>query len=267
MQGPAGPQGAADPPGLQGPAGPQGTAGSAGLQGSSGPQGTAGPPGLQGAAGPQGTAGPAGLQGAAGPQGAAGLPGLQGPAGPQGISGAQGIAGPAGPQGPPGEPGPQGQQGPPGSSSDCCVPPMQYILSQLEGVQVTLGTTSNPPGNFSNSIIVSVSDSLVTVRRDTRLFVIPISEVVAVAAPQVEDVALLEPPSPSSDCIEAPLREFLDANIGTAVDITTVGFGLFANIQNAVVSRTGEGIVILDVTQAIDFAAVSLCKITSLLSC
>ncbi|WP_019423471.1 collagen-like protein [Paenibacillus sp. OSY-SE] len=241
--------------GIPGPAGP------------AGPPGPAGPLGWQCEQGPQGPMGTIGPQGISGVQGITGLQGPAGPSGQQGEQGPQGDMGPQGPSGQQGEQGPQGQQGLPGSSSDCCIPPMQYVLSQLEGVQVTLGTTSNPPGNFINSTIVSVSNSLVTVQRDTRMFVIPISEVVGVASPQVADVALLEPPSPPSDCIEAPLREFLDANIDRAVDMTTVGFGLFANIQNAIVSRTGEGIVILDVTKAVDFAAVSLCKITSLLSC
>ncbi|WP_268966435.1 hypothetical protein [Paenibacillus cymbidii] len=215
----------------------------------------------------QGAAGPQGPQGLTGPQGQTGIQGPAGPQGPQGLTGSQG---PVGPQGPQGLQGPQGPAGPPASSEcDCCVNPMQNVLSQLVNVPgVTLGTTSNPPGTFVNSTINSVSNFLVTITQGANVSVVPICEVIGVAAPQVQNVTLLQPPmTPRTGdcaCCEAPLREFLNQNIGSTTDVTTAGFGFFNNIQNATIVRTGEGIVILDVTPAVDFAAISICKITSL---
>ena len=222
-----------------------------------GPQGPPGPPGIPG---------PMGAKGVPGPQGLSGPPGAQGEPGP---AGPQGEAGPAGPQGPQGVAGPQGPAGPPADSKcECCVTPMQHVLSQLVGETVTIGVTSDPPGTLTNVTITSVSNFLVTVEQGANTFVIPICEVVGVAAPEVEDVTLLPaPPLPRTGdcaCCEAPVRAFLDANLGSTTDVTTVGFGLFNNIEDAEIVRTGEGIVILDVTPAVGFAAVSICYITSL---
>jgi hypothetical protein len=86
---------------------------------------------------------------------------------------------------------------------------------------------------------------------DTSVYVVPICEVVGVAAVLVETVLLLPPPTDprvgECACSEAPSGEFLASNVGASVTITTSGFGIFSNPLNAIIERIGEGIVILNI--------------------
>jgi hypothetical protein len=145
---------------------------------------------------------------------------------------------------------------------------MQNVLQQLVTIPgVTLGVASDPPGVFISSTIQAVNNYLVTIQTGADVYVVPICEVVGVAAPQVENVLLLPPPVEERvgecACCEAPLREFLAANVGATVNVTTLGFGVFSSPTNATIKRTGEGIVILDMGGVTGFAAISVCDITS----
>jgi hypothetical protein len=142
---------------------------------------------------------------------------------------------------------------------------MRYVLEQLIGETVTLSTTVNPGGEYNNATINSVSTGLLNITVANDDITVSICHIAGVAAPEVRNVELLQPPlTPRTGdcaCCETPWRVFFDSIIGYSVDVVSEGIGSLDFIQNAEVLSTGEGIVILDITSADDVAALSLCKI------
>ncbi|MEH7450636.1 exosporium leader peptide-containing protein [Bacillus toyonensis] len=180
---------------------------------------------------------------------------------------------PTGPTGPTGGTGPTGDTGPTGATEgclcDCCVLPMQSVLQQLIGETVILGTiadTPNTPPLFFLFTITSVNDFLVTVTDGTTTFVVNISDVTGVGfLPPGPPITLLPPTDVGCECEcrERPIRQLLDAFIGSTVSLLASNGSIAADFN---VEQTGLGIVLgtlpINPTTTVRFA-ISTCKITA----
>ena len=148
------------------------------------------------------------------------------------------------------------------SICDCCVEPMQYVLEQLIGRVVRIGTTDTSSGTYPSATILAVNDYIVTIRQGANTIALPICLVVGVQNAQVRNVLLLPPPLSSEgkcDCCERPLRDFFNGI--TTADVDALG-PAFNNLTNTQILETGEGIVKLQDNNA--FIALSLCKVASI---
>ncbi|ASF38921.1 hypothetical protein CEH05_07260 [Halobacillus halophilus] len=144
---------------------------------------------------------------------------------------------------------------------DCCVDPMQYVLEQLIGRVVRIGTTDTSSGTYPSATILDVNDYIITIRQGANTIALPICLVVGVQNAQVQNVLLLPPPLSNEgecDCCERPLRELFDGI--TTADVDALGQA-FNNLSNTQILETGEGIVKLRDNNA--FIALSLCKVAS----
>lgn len=148
------------------------------------------------------------------------------------------------------------------SFCDCCAEPMQYVLEQLIGQVVRIGTIDTSSGTYPSATILAVDDFIVTIRKGANTIALPICLVVGVQNSQVQSVLLLPPPLSSEgdcDCCERPLREFFNGI--TTADVDALG-STFNNLTNTQILETGEGIVKLRNNNA--FIALSLCKVSSI---
>ncbi|PGP31746.1 bclA protein, partial [Bacillus cereus] len=166
-----------------------------------------------------------------------------------------------------------GSTGPTGATEgclcDCCVFPMQNVLQQLIGQTVILGTiadTPNTPPLFFLFTITSVNDFLVTVTDGTATFVVNISDVTGVGfLPPGPPITLLPPVDVGCECEcrERPIRQLLDAFIGSTVSLLASNGSIAADFN---VEQTGLGIVLgtlpINPTTTVRFA-ISTCKITA----
>jgi hypothetical protein len=153
------------------------------------------------------------------------------------------------------------------SLCDCCVSPLQFVLQQLVGQTVILGTIADAPNAqplFFLFTIVEVNDFLVTVTDGVTTYVVNISDVTGVGfLPPGPTINLLPPVNSGCecDCRERPIRQLLNTLIGSTV-ILLSSTGSTTNFN---VEQTGLGIVLgtLPINSDIFRFAVSTCKITA----
>ncbi|WP_198530551.1 hypothetical protein [Bacillus sp. LL01] len=141
---------------------------------------------------------------------------------------------------------------------------MQYVLEQLIGRVVRIGTTDSSSGTYPSATILSVNDYIVIIRQGANTIALPICLVVGVQNTQVQNIALLPPPLPGDgecSCCERPVREFFN-EIMTA-DVDALG-PAFNNLSNMEILETGLGIVKLRDNNV--FIALSICKVASILN-
>lgn len=165
---------------------------------------------------------------------------------------------------------PPGLESPaPGGNSfyDCCIIPLRYVLDQLIGQPVQIGLEANTPGQYTNAIIKSVNRGTVVITVEGKDMVLSLYHVVGVESPLILDIKLLQPPTiPRNGAgmyLEAPFRQFFNTIIDDTVDIITMSTGSsFKSIQNALITRTGEGIVVLNCSESGQtYMVLSLAKI------
>ncbi|RYI29505.1 hypothetical protein EVU96_10945 [Bacillus infantis] len=152
---------------------------------------------------------------------------------------------------------------------DCCIAPMQDILTQLIGRTVRIGTTDTSSGDFPSAVIQSVNDFIAIIRQGANTYALPICHVTGVEGGiAVRDLVLIPPNSDEGKgecfCCERPTREFFDSII-SAAQVDTIG-PAFNNVSNVTVLDTGVGIVKLRPTMggSQNFYALSTCKIVSI---
>lgn len=157
-----------------------------------------------------------------------------------------------------------------GNTCDCCVYPLQFILKQLVGQHIALvidADTPNPPPELFQVTLLEVKNFLATVTDGVSTFIVPISNIVAIAfAPDIQ-INLVNSRNICGECscTERPLREQFDTLIGSTVSITTV-----VGIESPyfTVTKTGLGVVLgnqpIGEGQSLTIA-ISLCK-TSLIN-
>lgn len=152
---------------------------------------------------------------------------------------------------------------------DCCVSPLQYVLQQLVGQTVLIGTiadTPNSPPLIFLFTVVKVNNSLVTVSNGMTTYVVNISDVIGVGFfPPGHEINLLPPVDSGCECHcrERPIRQLLNTLIGSTVNLL-VSNGSTATGFN--VEQTGLGIVLgtLQISpDTIARFAISTCKIVA----
>jgi hypothetical protein len=158
---------------------------------------------------------------------------------------------------------------PAGSLCDCCVSPLQFVLQQLIGQTVILGTIADTPGEIPFFFLVrinAVNDFLVTVTNEETdtTYVVNISDVTGVGFSLTGPSINLLPPVDSGgdcDCRERPIRQLLDTLIGSTVNLLASNGSIATDFN---VEQTGLGIVLgtLPISPGNFFRfAISTCKI------
>ncbi len=155
------------------------------------------------------------------------------------------------------------------SVCDCCVGPMQDVLTQLIGAVVRIGTIDNSSGSFPSATIIDVNDFIVVIRQGANTYALPICLVSGVeGGTRVRDLVLISPTGDEGGgecfCCERPVREFFDSILSSdQVDMLGPAFN---NINNVTVIETGLGIVKLRRTMggSQNYYALSTCKVASI---
>ncbi|MFS1514522.1 hypothetical protein VQL36_19140 [Chengkuizengella sp. SCS-71B] len=144
------------------------------------------------------------------------------------------------------------------SICDCCVCPMQCVLKQLIGEEVTIFTSFNEkPGTLTE-----VDDFIAVLDLGTRNAQIPVSSICAVLIGSKLFDFKLKPikKSLAGECLcnEDPITNLAKSKIG---DFTTIQAGQFC--REGTIRNVGEGIVtfLAPTNGSTDTVAISSCKI------
>jgi hypothetical protein len=146
--------------------------------------------------------------------------------------------------------------------SENFIRPMEVILKQLVGENITFSTVARSNKFATNAILLSVKDGIVHIDISNSILSIPISDIVGVESNLIHSIELQSLMETSTkefyEYKEWALRNLFSTMIGEQVYIETTGSGSFNNISDKIVTNVGQGVVVLDNTMAISLGRIIL---------